>query len=97
MRNRRACRSRRGMQLTCSWRTRLHPDGVRRHRTLIHAYVTAFLTNVHQRFTPQGDVGGIPVIVDQDGNITSTVDLGRPHDFRQYTPAAKALEAAGGS
>jgi hypothetical protein len=33
---------------------------------------------------------------DGDGRITFTVDLGPPHQFQQYTPAARALEAAGG-
>lgn len=36
------------------------------------------------------------VVSDAAGRITFTVDLGAPHQHQQYTPAARALEAAGG-
>jgi hypothetical protein len=41
-------------------------------------------------------VGGSPVTADAEGRLTFTVDLGPAHTAQQYTPAARALEAAGG-
>jgi S-formylglutathione hydrolase FrmB len=36
------------------------------------------------------------VTAGSDGRVTFTVDLGPPHEHQQYTPAARALESAGG-
>jgi len=41
-------------------------------------------------------VNGSPVRADASGRITFTVDLGPAHQFQQFTPAARTLEAAGG-
>jgi hypothetical protein len=49
-----------------------------------HTYLISGATELEQQ-----------VEADRDGRLTIEIDLGPSHEFEQFSPSAKALEAAG--